>query len=212
MELAAAIATRTRPEGSFRLVELHADNIGSTDLRFLADDDPARTQVFAAVGLHALNFARYDLWAKFRFKGYKTATLVHPTADIEPSAQIGENCLIGPFVSIGAKARIGRATVLMGRNDVALNGNVGPFSWMARGAGIGPSASVGSHVVLGENVMVCDGVTVGDHSEISVPGAYRHPVAQGTFLSAAFDGPARMIGDTWSNVANAHSRKQVVGT
>ena len=212
MELAAGIAERTRPAGSFRLVDLHTDDIGSTDLWFLADDDPARTQVFAAVGFHALNFARYDLWAKFRFKGYKAATLVHPTADIEESAKVSENCLIGPFVSIGANAKVGRATVLIGRNDIALRGNVGPFSWMARGASIGSSASVGSHVVLGENVMVCDGIAIGDYSEIAVPGTYRHPIAHGTFLSPSFDGPARMIGDTWSNAAVVHSPNQAVET
>jgi len=199
LALAVAIATRTRPEGSFRVVELRAEEIGLTALEFLADADPAVTQVFAAVGPNALNFARYDLWAKFRFRGFRTATLVHPTADVDPAAEIGENCLIGPFVSIGAGASLGRANTLMGRNDIGARGRIGSFNWLARGAGLGASATVGSHVAIGEDVMICDGVTVGEHSEITVAGAYRHSIARGTFISVMFDKPAKMIGDTWSN-------------
>jgi UDP-3-O-[3-hydroxymyristoyl] glucosamine N-acyltransferase len=209
LALAVAIATRTRPEGSFRVVELRAEEIGSTALEFLADADPAATQVFAAVGPNALNFARYDLWAKFRFRGFRPATLIHPTADVDPAAEVGENCLIGPLVSIGAGASLGRANTLMGRNDIGVGGHIGSFNWMARGAGLGASATVGSHVVIGEDVMICDRVSVEDHSEIAVAGAYRHSIPRGTFLSAMFDKPARMIGDGWSAADAKRQAKHV---
>jgi UDP-3-O-[3-hydroxymyristoyl] glucosamine N-acyltransferase len=197
--MAVAIATRTHREGSFRAFELRTEEINSTGLEFLADADPAATKVFAAVGFSALNFARYDLWAKFRFRGFRSEVLVHPTADVDASAEVGENCLIGPFVSIGGRAQLGRANILMGRNDVGVGGRIGSFNWMGRGAGVGASASLGSHIVIGEGVVVCDGTSIGDHSEITIAGAYRESLARGTFISTMFDKPAKMIGDTWSN-------------
>ncbi|GMV21100.1 MAG: UDP-3-O-(3-hydroxymyristoyl)glucosamine N-acyltransferase [Vicinamibacterales bacterium] len=69
---------------------------------------------------------------------------IHPSAAIDPTAQLGDSVAIGPFVSVGPHARIGAGTVL--------------HSHVAIGAG----ARIGEGGLLHAHVSVRDGVQIGD--------------------------------------------------
>lgn len=62
---------------------------------------------------------------------------VHPSAVIDPTAQVAEGAAIGPFVHIGARAQIGA------------------------GARIASHVSVAEDAVIGANVLLCQGVRIG---------------------------------------------------
>jgi len=62
---------------------------------------------------------------------------IHPTAIVDPAAQIGANTKVGPFSVIGAQAVIGERTVI--QSHVVLEGNIviGAGNFIGHGAIIG---------------------------------------------------------------------------
>ena len=67
---------------------------------------------------------------------------IHPSAVIDPSAEIGENASVGPLAVIGARVRIGK------------------------GAVVGPHCVIGVDAVLGENVVLREMVSIGARAQI----------------------------------------------
>jgi UDP-3-O-[3-hydroxymyristoyl] glucosamine N-acyltransferase len=155
-------------------------------------DAPAAARFFVAVDQSALNFARFDAWARLRMAGRRLATLVHPSATVDPTAHLGENCWIGaraviePNVKLAADVFVG-ATALVG-----LNASVGAHGWMGAGAAVGADATIGTHVVIGADVRVGAGVAVGRHSSIDVPGFYGSALAERTYIDPLFEVPVRI--------------------
>jgi UDP-3-O-[3-hydroxymyristoyl] glucosamine N-acyltransferase len=67
---------------------------------------------------------------------------VHPSAVVEPGAELGDGVCIGALAYIGPNARIGRGTVILSQ------------------------ATVGGSAVLGENCLIYPGVRIGERVEI----------------------------------------------
>lgn len=184
--LAATIGVMERAAGNVRVVELPPDRIADSDLGFLADDSPESTDVFAAIGLSALNYARFDLWAKLKLRGYRCATLVHPRACVDASAALADNVLVGPSASIEPEVRVGRGTIVGAATTIGTAATIGPWCWLARGVVVGAMAGVGAHVVLGSGVQLADRTELPGPGEIDVAGAYRGRFPEGTFVSTEF--------------------------
>lgn len=195
--LAAAIGALERGAGNVRVVELAPDQIASSDLDFLAGDPAATTDVFAAIGLSALNYARFDLWAKLKLAGYRCATLVHPRAFVDASARLDDNVLVGPGASIEPEARLGRGTIVNAACAVGTSASIGLWCWLARGVVVGASAAMGSHVVLGSGVKLADRTELPGPAEFDMAGTYRGRIVPGTFVSPEFSqSAARLIGQS----------------
>ncbi|HET9337757.1 MAG TPA: hypothetical protein VFQ55_02040 [Casimicrobiaceae bacterium] len=191
--LAAAIGVMERGTANVRVVELAPDRIATDTLDSLGADPPEAIDVFAAIGLSALNYARFDLWAKLRMKGYRCATLVHPRAHVDPSAVLADNVLIGPNASIESDVHVGRGTIVGAAASIGTAATIAPWCWLARGVVIGALASVGAHTVLGTGVQLADRTQFQGPGEIEVAGAYRGTFAAGTFISCLFSNPVRLV-------------------
>ena len=85
----------------------------------------------------------------------RPAAGIHPTAIIDPSAQLGEGVSVGPYVVIGAGTKIGARTVIEAHCVLGARVSIAEDSWLhARvtiydGVEIGPRAELHSGVVLG---------------------------------------------------------------
>jgi acetyltransferase-like isoleucine patch superfamily enzyme len=192
--LAAAIGVMERGTANVRVVELAPDRIATDTLDSLGADPPEATDVFAAIGLSALNYARFDLWARLRMKGYRCATLVHPRAHVDASAVLADNVLIGPNASIEPDVHIGRGTIVGAAASLGTATTIAPWCWLARGVVIGALASVGAHTVLGTGVQLADRTQFHGPGELDVAGAYRGTYPAGTFVSSEFrTGGARWV-------------------
>ena len=96
-------------------------------------------------------------WAKvcglFHPTGH-TAAGIHPTAVIDPSADIGAGAEIGPYAVIGARVRLGAGC------------RIGPHAVIHDGVEMGPGCRIGSgasitHALLGARVYVYPGARIG---------------------------------------------------
>ena len=132
----------------------YADGLAAGDARAAILWDGAD---WRALGLEAAIFVprpRYAMAGLTRLMdpGPEIAPGIHPSAVIDPTAEIGEGAAIGPFVVIGARAVIG------------------PNARIAAQAIVAEDARIGADALLLQGVKVCARVVIGDRF-IAQPGA-----------------------------------------
>ncbi len=79
---------------------------------------------------------------------------VHPTAFVDPSAQIAANASIGAFVFIGAKAKIGKNARILSHVSVAENASIGDDCLLYNGVRIGARVNIGHRFIAQPNAVV----------------------------------------------------------
>ncbi|MCL6598713.1 MAG: acetyltransferase [Alicyclobacillus macrosporangiidus] len=125
-------------------------------VRWMGTDDvvtgypPAEVELVNGVGSTGLPDARMGLYQKFRSKGYRFATVVHPSAVVSPSAVLGQ----GAQVFAGAVVQTG---VVLG-NNVIVNTR----------ASVDHDCVVADHVHIAPGVTICGGVRIGEATHIGV--------------------------------------------
>jgi sugar O-acyltransferase (sialic acid O-acetyltransferase NeuD family) len=87
-------------------------------------------------------------------RGARLATVIHPTAWVAPSADIGAGAVIGPFAFVGPDARVGELSVL---NAYA---SVGHDAVVGRCCVLSPYAAVTGRGVLEDEVLLATQATV----------------------------------------------------
>jgi acetyltransferase-like isoleucine patch superfamily enzyme len=173
-------------------VELPPDRIADADVCVLIGRSPADVDVFAAVGLHALNHARADLCAKLAEAGYTTVTLIHPRAIVDRSAVVASNVLVGAGASVGPDGVVEMGSVILDGARIEAVARVSAFAWIGANVVIGFGASVGAHTILRSGINIDAGVAIGDHCELATPGLRQTAVPDCTFDTPTFDRPVRV--------------------
>lgn len=79
---------------------------------------------------------------------------IDPSANVDPSAELGAGCFVGPGASIAAKAKLGPGV------KVCANASVGEAVEIGAGTVIGENASV-SHALIGARVVIYPGARIG---------------------------------------------------
>jgi UDP-3-O-[3-hydroxymyristoyl] glucosamine N-acyltransferase len=79
---------------------------------------------------------------------------VHPLAHVAPSAEIGENCSIGPFAVVGERVRIGRNAVLHAHAVIYEGAEIGDDFTAHSHAAVREFCRIGNRVILQNGVVV----------------------------------------------------------
>lgn len=79
---------------------------------------------------------------------------VHPTAVVDPSAELGADVSIGPFSVIGAGARIGDGALLLGQLTIGAEAEIGPGAVLHQGVRIGHRVRLGARVMAHPNAVI----------------------------------------------------------
>lgn len=136
--------------------ELSRDNVTHwRGIPVLGDDDvldsfdPASAGLINGVGQLVGSVARRKIFDRFRARGFRFPALVHPTAWVDASAELGE----GVQVMAGA---VIQADVFAGCNSI-----------INTSAGVDHDCHIGTHVHIAPGATLCGGVTVGDRAFIA---------------------------------------------
>ncbi|MCV2892385.1 UDP-3-O-(3-hydroxymyristoyl)glucosamine N-acyltransferase [Lentibacter sp. XHP0401] len=73
---------------------------------------------------------------------------IHPSAVIDPSAQLGEGVSVGPLAVIGAGAQIGAGSVVGPQAFIGTNALVGEGCFIREGVRIGARTTLGARVIV----------------------------------------------------------------
>ena len=114
-----------------------------------------------------INTNKYELTKKIFEKakkiGFKTISVIHPSAVISHNAIIGENVLIGPNSIIGNNVKIGDFSKVLNKVSVAHDSVIGEHVQISDGSTIAGNVHIGKNSVLGINTAVINKTKIGDN-------------------------------------------------
>jgi sugar O-acyltransferase (sialic acid O-acetyltransferase NeuD family) len=152
----------------------------------LRGETPFGTNATIAIGD---NTARLNLFFELR-RHMNLPTLVHPTAWVSPSAQIGLGTHICPMVVIHPAAWVGHATILNTRCIVEHDCIVGDGVHISPGAVLCGGVEVGDGAWIGAGAVVIPGIRIGENAIIGAGAVVIRDVPAGAKMVG---NPARHI-------------------
>jgi acyl-[acyl carrier protein]--UDP-N-acetylglucosamine O-acyltransferase len=99
-------------------------------------------------------------------RGYRPWTLIHPTAYVAKSAQIGSGCFIAPHVAVGIGAVIEDHSIVHFHSSIGHGAHVGRHCAILPGARISGRVRLGDGVLVGSNAFIFQGVSIGSQAQI----------------------------------------------
>ncbi len=174
-EIAAALPARFEGEGTFQIDgPAEPAAAGEADLALAMDPSysdalqagAAKAAVlwdgadWKALGLEAALFVerpRFAMASITRVFGHPNtlASGIHPSAVIDPTAQIGDNAAVGPFCVIGPRARIGAGAHVNAHSSIGADAQIGDNAVLQEGV------RVGARVSIGDNFIAQPGAVIG---------------------------------------------------
>ena len=105
---------------------------------------------------------RRSLIQTLEARGYRFATLVHPSAVVSPRSSLGPGAVALPQVVVGANTTVGPHTILNRGALVGHDNTLGAFSTIGPGANLAGNVTVGEGAYVGVGAVVRERVTIGE--------------------------------------------------
>jgi acetyltransferase EpsM len=169
--------------GSFRIAGILDDGIkagsmvmdfpvlgGGEQLERLAREG-VRQAINAVGGIGDMN-SRVAVFKRLMAQGFEFPTLIHPSAWVEPGANLSAGVQIFPQAYVGSEARIGLGVIVntaaVISHDCVLGDyvNIAPGALLAGNVNIGEAVLVGMGVTLNLNVTVGAGARIGNSAVV----------------------------------------------
>jgi sugar O-acyltransferase (sialic acid O-acetyltransferase NeuD family) len=98
--------------------------------------------------------------------GIEFVTLVHPGAQVSPTARLGKGTIVGPGTVIAAGTRVGSHVILNRGCLIGHHIEVGDYVTISPGTNIGGKARIGDLCYVGMGAIILDGISIGSHSVV----------------------------------------------
>jgi sugar O-acyltransferase (sialic acid O-acetyltransferase NeuD family) len=107
-------------------------------------------------------------------------SLVHPTAWVAPTAQIGEAVYIYPQCNIDKEVELRPGALLNNSVTVSHNSVVGPCSYLSPGVVLCGFVSIGHNSFLGAGTLVSNNIAIGNEVVTGIGSVVAQPVPDGS--------------------------------
>jgi sugar O-acyltransferase (sialic acid O-acetyltransferase NeuD family) len=142
---------------------------------------------FCAIGDNA---ARRRMAARLSALGWRTATLIHPSAVRAKNAVIGEGTYIGALSIVSPNCTIGRHVIVNQRASIGHDAWIGDFCNICPGGQVNGFCRLERGSLLGSNASLYQGVSVGENAVVGANSLAIRNVAPDTSVLGV---PAREI-------------------
>lgn len=114
---------------------------------------------------------------------FKPFSIVHPSASIANSAQIGNGCFIAPQSIVSVRAVVGDYSILHFHSSVGHDAKLGMNVTVLPGARVSGEVQLGDFVLVGSNAFIFQGVKIGAGTQIDALTYVRHDVPTNMVIS-----------------------------
>ena len=106
---------------------------------------------------------RKIIYEKIKDNGFFLPTLIHPSAEIAPTARLGEGTLVFENAVIGSDAQIGDDCLINTGAIVSHDCQIGNHTRISPGAILAGDVKIGENSLIGMGVTIYLGVTIGEN-------------------------------------------------
>jgi acetyltransferase EpsM len=133
---------------------------------------------------------RHEFVEPVRDLGFSFATVVHPSAVVAPSAEVGSGTLVGAGCVVAAHAGIGEQVILNRGCLVGHHTRIGEYVTVSPGANIAGLVNIGRSAYVAMGAIVVDRITIGDLAVIGAGSVVTRDVAARTQVQGV---PAKVV-------------------
>lgn len=150
------------------------------------------TDCFFVNGIAGVNtfWKKREIIARTQMPRERFATLIHPTASVSRTAQLGYGVVIFQNVTLTHNVEIGDHVMILPASVISHDDVIGEYTSIASGVCISGYARVGQSCYVGARASIKDGVTVGDFALIGMGSVVLRDVAAQTVVVG---NPARVL-------------------
>lgn len=141
--------------------------------------DLDRARVVVCVGNPRDYASRARLVGRLGLPADRYATVVHPTASVSRSSEVGPGSVLLAHCALTAAVRVGAHVAVMPQAVLTHDDVVGDFATIASGVRLGGGARVERGAYLGSGALIREGATVGAWSLIGMGSAVLGDVPPG---------------------------------
>jgi sugar O-acyltransferase (sialic acid O-acetyltransferase NeuD family) len=134
--------------------------------------------------------ARAAWQAHLEDRGFRVATLVHPSAQIGREVWIGAGTVLMAGAIVNSGSRIGRGVIINTASSIDHDCEIGDFAHIAPGARLAGGVRVGEQSHIGIGAVVLQNRTVGPRAVVGAGAAVVRSVPEGVTVTGV---PARPL-------------------
>ena len=131
--------------------------------------DFPQTEILLVNGLGSIGVptARKGLFERFRAKGYRFATVIHPSAIVASDVELGEGVQVMAGVVIQPGSRVGCNTIINTRASVDHDCRIGNNVHIGPGATLSGGVSIDDDTHIGTGATIIQGIEIGTQSVVA---------------------------------------------
>jgi len=155
---------------------------------------PDAVRLLGPLSYQRLNDLRRERHAEGKARGYGFATFVHPSVH-NLADTIGENCFILENCTLQPFVRIGDGVIIWSTSHIGHHCVIEDFCFLSSLVGLASGVRIGSGSMLGGQVGVDNGISVGANSYLESRVMLRRDVPSGSVVRHAYDTPEPYTSD-----------------
>jgi sugar O-acyltransferase (sialic acid O-acetyltransferase NeuD family) len=163
--------------------------VGRTPGDLPSSFDVSKIFAFAALGDNA---RRMDVLSELKALGFRIPILVHPTASISPSAELGEGTVVVAQAAINANAKVGSGCILNTACSIDHDNVLGEGVQVCPGVHAAGGVVFGEQAFIGTGASIVPGVRIGARAIVAAGAVVTSDVPDGVTVSGV---PASPISD-----------------
>jgi sugar O-acyltransferase (sialic acid O-acetyltransferase NeuD family) len=192
--------------GTYRIAGIIDDGIDPTETPYVmgvpvlggADALPVQHQQGVRLAVNAVGgigsiATRIQVFQRLAQAGFACPPVVHPTALVEPSAQLAPGVQVFPHAYVGSEARLGYGVIVNTGAIVSHECVIGDYANLSPGAILAGQVQVGAGALVGMGVTINLRAVIGSGARIGNSAVVKSDVPEGGVVRAGAAWPAEKV-------------------
>jgi UDP-3-O-[3-hydroxymyristoyl] glucosamine N-acyltransferase len=122
-------------------------------------------------------------------QGWQAFTVIHPTAVISPSARLAPGVFVGPLAVVSSHATVESHSIVHIHASIGHDAHIGAYTAILPGARISGKVHIGQRALIGSNVFVAAGKSIGDGCRVDALSYVNQDLPPNHLLSPRYPKP-----------------------